>query len=573
MTPQIGGILDRYIDPIAEKIFLKVQSSDQLGFTKKISYLMGAIERGECQRWALDRKLTCFGVSFDGQAAFPSVDRDIQIRELYSSGEQGQLLQYSRNIYQNTASHIKSGGKVSREFREYKGSRQGHKRASGHFKSYINPCLLSTNSSELGFNIGPICVSSVCIADDTYILSDDPRKLQGLIDIVGHYGKRYRLIFGPDKTKVTITGSNHDMQYYEDTKPWSLYGQNLVVSKDNEHLGLIVSGTDEESKNVDKNIESARNTLFGLLGQTMSYKCKLSPEVQLNIWSVYIKPALRSGLASLPVRPPAVKTLASFHLKILRGILKLSSHSPILPLHFLLGEPPIEAALHLDIMGLFWNTWANPQTKIHDIVKYIIMMSDSSSLTWSAHLRTLFIMYNLPDPLALLQGPLWPKQRWKDHTRAAVTSYHERQLREKARTNHKLEFLNVQTLGLSGKPHPTLTWIITTQDVVKARIHTKMLAGDYMCYDTLSKDRGSDPQCRLCLADCTPHPAPAETMTHLVAVCRATENTRTRILPDLLNIVAKYFPSNNILKEINHSTLTQFVLDPTSFNSNLEPTI
>ena len=247
VTPQIGGILDRYIDPIAEKIFLKVQSSDQLGFTKKISYLMGAIERGECQRWALDRKLTCFGVSFDGQAAFPSVDRDIQIRELYSSGEQGQLLQYSRNIYQNTASHIKSGGKVSREFREYKGSRQGHKRASGHFKSYINPCLLSTNSSELGFNIGPICVSSVCIAEDTYIASDDPRKLQGLIDIVGHYGKRYRLIFGPDKTKVTITGSNHDMQYYEDTKPWSLYGQNLVVSKDNEHLGLIVSGTDEES--------------------------------------------------------------------------------------------------------------------------------------------------------------------------------------------------------------------------------------------------------------------------------------------------------------------------------------
>ena len=73
---------------------------------------------------------------------------------------------------------------------------------------------------------------------------------------MGHYGKRYRLIFGPDKTKVSITGSNHNMQYYEDTKPWSLYGQNMVVSKDNKHLGLIVSGTDEESKNVDKNIEA-----------------------------------------------------------------------------------------------------------------------------------------------------------------------------------------------------------------------------------------------------------------------------------------------------------------------------
>ena len=195
VTPQIGGILDRYIDPMAEKIFLKVQSSDQLGFTKNISYLMGAVERGECQRWALDKKQTCFGVSFDGKAAFPSVDRDIQVRELFACGESGDLLQYSRNTYKNTASHIKQDGKLSREFEEYKGSRQGHKRASGHFKSYINPCLTAANSTELGFFIGPICISAICVADDTYVLSNDPRNLQALINIVGHYGKRYRLVF------------------------------------------------------------------------------------------------------------------------------------------------------------------------------------------------------------------------------------------------------------------------------------------------------------------------------------------------------------------------------------------
>ena len=31
--------------------------------------------------------LTCFGVSLDGEAAFPNVEREIQIRELYSAGE------------------------------------------------------------------------------------------------------------------------------------------------------------------------------------------------------------------------------------------------------------------------------------------------------------------------------------------------------------------------------------------------------------------------------------------------------------------------------------------------------
>ena len=236
VTPYIGSILDRYLDPISEEVFRKVQSCDQLGFTKDISYLMGAVERGECQRWALDRKETCFGVSFDGKAAFPSVDRNIQLRELYSVGERGKVLQYSRNIYQNTVSNIKSDGKISREFEEYKGARQGHKKSSGHFKAYINPCLTSTSSSKLGFYIGPICVSSICIADDTYILSNDPRKLQALINIVGHYGKRYRLIFCPAKTKkVIITGSKHDMQHYEHHGPYMT--KNLMLARKMNILG------------------------------------------------------------------------------------------------------------------------------------------------------------------------------------------------------------------------------------------------------------------------------------------------------------------------------------------------
>ena len=99
VTPQLGSLLDRYIDPMAEHIFRRVQSSHQLGFTSSLSYLVAAVERGECQRYALDTKQTCFGVSFDGQAAFPSVDRDILVRELHACGETGDLLEYSKNTY------------------------------------------------------------------------------------------------------------------------------------------------------------------------------------------------------------------------------------------------------------------------------------------------------------------------------------------------------------------------------------------------------------------------------------------------------------------------------------------
>ena len=456
VTPQIGSILDRYIDPIAEDIFLRVQSPDQYGFTKYLSYLMAAVLRGECQRWALDTKQTCFGVSFDGKAAFPSVDREIQVRELYSCGETGDLLKYSRHTYENTICRIKQDDKLSREIREYRGSRQGHKRASGHFKSYINPCLDAANNPGLGFFIGPICISVVCVADDTYVLSSNPRNLQNLIDIIGHFGRRYRILFGADKTKVTITGSKIDMQYYQDINIWSLYGEKLVVSENNEHLGLLVSGIDEEIKNVDKNIKSARDTLFSFLGNILSYKCKLSPTVQYHTWSVYVKPVLRSGLAALPVRPTVLKSLTTFQLKILRAILKLSKFSPIVPLYFLLGELPVEATLHLDVLSLFWNIWVNPTTKAFEVLKYLLMMSKSNSLTWAAHVRILFLKYNLPDPLVLLNSQPWTKERWKEHSKAAVISHHEAALRNKAAGNYKLQYLNVQVTGLTGRPHPII---------------------------------------------------------------------------------------------------------------------
>ena len=188
------------------------------------------------------------------------------------------------------------------------------------------------------------------------------------------------------------------------------------MSEDNEHLGLVVSGIDEEVKNADQNIQSARDAIFSFLGNIISYKGKLSPAVQQHTWAqwaVFIKPVLRPGLAALPIRPTVLKALTSFHLKVLRAILKYSQYSHVVSLYFLLGELPMEASLHLDVFALFWNIWVNPETKVFEVMKYILKMSDNSSVTWSAHGRILFQLYNLPDPLLLLDSPSWPSERWK----------------------------------------------------------------------------------------------------------------------------------------------------------------
>ena len=41
-----------------------------------------------------------------------NVERDIQVRELYTIGERGDLLKYSQNTYRDTKCHIKLENKL-----------------------------------------------------------------------------------------------------------------------------------------------------------------------------------------------------------------------------------------------------------------------------------------------------------------------------------------------------------------------------------------------------------------------------------------------------------------------------
>ena len=260
-----------------------------------------------------------------------------------------------------------------------------------------------------------------------------------------------------------------------------------------------------------------------------------------------------------------MKTVTSFHRTTLRGFLKLSQSSPIAPLYFLLGELPLDANLHMDVMILFWSIWSNPKTKVYDIVKYILMMSDNTSLTWAAHLRILCQTYQLPDPLTLMQGDAWPKEKWKTLVRTKITVHHESALRRKALSNWKLGFLNIQLTGLTGRHHPALYGVFTTHDVSRLRPHIKMLSGDYTCYATLGIERDMDPQCRICSLTFL-SPAPSEDIQHILTRCRGTADVRNKLIPEILNTVSKHFPSNKILEIHDHHTMTQFILDCSSPN-------
>ena len=527
ICPMVGRIIDEYIRPMAVEISKPLQSNNQYGFSDNITYLMGALQRHEAQKHCIDNKKTFFGCSLDGDSAFEVVCRSIQKRELYFSGECGQLSLYNECSYENTETRIKMQGKLSKPLTEHLGVGQGKIRSSDHYKIYINPILETLESAELGVNIGPINTGVSCVADDVYLTTDNQTKLQGLLDIAQHYGQQYRVEYGANKTVISDVGSKKDIQYYADIQPWNMDGNTVSVKEDNDHLGLIVSGLREEGKNVDLKIKKARGALFKLLSPAFNFKCLLSPTVQIHLYRTFVCPIARSGLSALTLRDNHLAALTTFQKKILRGFLHLSDRSPIPALYFLTGELPIVAKIHRDLFSTFYNIWINPQTKIFGIINYLMNNSPENSHTWSRHIRNIARIYEIEDPVNLIEQTPPSKTQFKDYIITKITAYHEKQLRINSIKNSKMIYLNINVKGLNGRVHPALSGIVSTQSVQKSRAHIKMLCSDVYTYKLKSEYQGGSAHCRLCL---DPNHDNTEDLVHILTQCSFYTDVRSRIL-------------------------------------------
>ena len=337
------------------------------------------------------------------------------------------------------------------------------------------------------------------------------------------------------------------------------------MSIDNEHLGQIISAKDQEQKNIDLRISKARNCLFGMLGPAFQYKCLLSPVLKFHLFRTYISPILRSGLSSFALKASQIHSITIFHRKILRGILNFSKSSNLAPLYFLLGELPIEAQIHRDVFSLFYNVWINPNSKISQIIKYLLQNSPEKSKTWSIFVRNLAVKYDLTDPLECLNSNAPSKANYKEHITTKISAYHEKSLRAGATNNSRMKYFNISLISLRGQHHPALKNIITSHEVRKCRIHLKMLSGDYLTYSIKASHSGGSPHGRLCKTEA--NVLLSESTEHMLTSCVVYDEIRERIFPqyDMILKESKLKCTLNDFQESNE-TLCQVILDPTSLN-------
>ena len=565
VSPLITRIFDEHVRPYFLQSTRHKSNPNQYGYTSGVNYLLGALVRHESEMFCLDMKKTIFVCTLDGVSAFDVVSRAIQTRELYCEAEErGEFWRSTHFEYKNTKTRIKLNGKLSDELTETLGCKQGSLKSGDHYKFYVAPTLETLDKSELGLWIGPINVVVSCVADDILIMSDDQNKMQCLLDLAASCGKMYRIEYGASKTNITISGSETDRNYFKEVSPWQMNGDTVKVADDNEHLGLIISGSKQVEKNIDMKIQKARKSLFSLLGTGFAYKCTLSPSLKLYLYRTYTSPILRSGLSAMTIRNSQMEPLAIFQRKVLKSCLRLRKCAATPAIHFLTGELPIEGLLHQDVFSLFYNILSNPATKIFQITKYLLENSNDNSRTWSIHVRHLCSTYGIKDPLVLMKNPVPGKETFMEEVKTKISAFHECQLRQQALENSVMKFFNVSLIGLRGRLHYCLLDVDDSRKVALISPHVQMMIGNYFTGYLSSK--GPTQECPLCDTLVTSY---IDSLTHLIATCVALNAERNRVLEEYTTL-CKNINSPIVFNDFQESKmkLAQFILDPASLNLN-----
>ena len=268
---------------------------------------------------------------------------------------------------------------------------------------------------------------------------------------------------------------------------------------------------------------------------------------------------MKTGLSTFSLRDTNINSLDIFHKKMMKSILRLSVRAPTCSLYFLVSELPIKAQLHKDVFSLFYNVWANPKSKIHELVKYLLEISNEKSHTWCVHVKHLCKMYDITDPLSLMHLSAPSKEAFKQYINTKILIYHERDQREKSKSYKSMKYLNTAVLGLSGTCHPAIQNVFTSNEVQIMRIHLKFLSGDYLSNEKLSRQGNHSPICELCELE-------EESYCHIITRCPVLNEPRIKLMKEIIDFCDKNAISFIHQIFLDNEKITQFVLDPTSLN-------
>ncbi len=292
-----------------------------------------------------------------------------------------------------------------------------------------------------------------------------------------------------------------------------------------------------------------RKATYGLMGSGLHGTNGLNPLCCLKLIQCYVLPRAIYGSEVLPLIQAQKDKVNSAYCRILKQIQGLPLRAPNASTYLLLGTLPLEAQIDLRVLSLLGAIARCCNETLFSIALNLTSVKSHTSKSWFTRCEKVLIKYNLPSICDVLDSKP-SKEEWKRVCKEAVNSLWTNQLQQEARTKSSLQFLNLADCS-TRTPHACWASIgASAREVQKANTKIKLTVGTYLTMSNAHKFFKCDPICRLCYKE-------PETVSHIVLVCPALHEPRSRFVPELRSVLEEHnipCTADNILQAALHAT-------------------
>ena len=548
VAPVIGKILETIADMLGLEQL--PQNKLQFGFSKNRSPSMCSLILTEAASEARATKTPLGTASEDARKAFDVVNHNLMKIKLYNAKIPPKIWRLIDDLYTGGTEQFRYKGTLSKPYTILQGVKQGGVDSPVLYKSYIYDMLQRLEDDRLGLHIGPIYLGSPTCADDVELLTNDKsgRELQIMLGVTKDYSKRHGYEIHPTKSTTTIMYETKAAAF--ERREWFIGDVPMPLEEKFDHLGLTWTAG-KTKPNIELHISSARRTSYRLMGAGFHGFDGLNPVTSLKLVNAYVLPRLLLGLDAVVLNASDVKSLDTYHRKLLRQLQGLPESTANAAVYLLMGSIPIEGEWHKKILSMIGRiARLGKEHPLHLLAARQISLGEKERPhSWFTMANKICTKYDICIIDALTTP--WSKEQWKFRVKNAVNSHWRINLLREAQQRSTLKWLLLDRddgpngVWESCKTSPHLSRAATTR--------ARALAGRLCIYEHSWRDTNKCPLCDL-------HD---ETMTHFLLQCTKLENIRK----DLITKLIKFYSEEELPVPTSLPEMTSAILNGDRFFS------
>ena len=304
-----------------------------------ISKLQGACRKGqscvhtayllqETVSSALEYKKNVFVAFYDVSKAFDTVWIKGLFFKLYNMGIRGVTWRLLYRSYIDFFCKVRIGDNTSTWFQMNCGIHQGVFLSLIKYVAFINDLITELRDSQLCCGIHGIMSTPPGYADDIATACDSKRKMDGALNIVGRYGKKWRFDFNSKKSAIMVYGESPKQNIINRKyRVFKLNGNRILERDSYDHVGVKACLFKDDNPRVMEKIKKGRRAFNACTGTGIRKNGLTMMSCSLIFWSIIV-PIVTFGSEIWCMSENDYESLTSFQRLVGKRIQRLPPRAP-----------------------------------------------------------------------------------------------------------------------------------------------------------------------------------------------------------------------------------------------------